>query len=98
MIAVAMLASMAISSPAAISLHILVSVFQKRKFEKSFIWMLLLACIPPLAWMAAWAFADWVPGKAWFLLLLGIAGGYAGILINGISVAQFFNSHSNERA
>lgn len=59
--------------------------------------MLLMASIPPLALTAAWLFADFVPGKVGFVLLLGILSGYAGILYHGISVSQFFNSTQHGR-
>jgi hypothetical protein len=97
MIIVAMLASIVISSPATISLHILAWLSERRKFERSFAWMVLLASIPLLSFVSAWLFADFVPGKVWSLLLLGIASGYVGILSHGISVTQIFNSNQNER-
>jgi hypothetical protein len=97
MIGVVMLASLVISSPATISLHIMMWLSQKGNLEKGFAWMLLLASIPLLSFITAWLFADFVPGKVWFLLLLGMASGYAGILTYGISVSQFFNSNQNER-
>lgn len=93
---VAMLASIVISSPATISLHVLAWLSEKGKFERSFAWMVLMTSIPLLSFVSAWLFADFVPGKVWSLLLLGIASGYVGILSHGISVAQLFNSNQNE--
>jgi hypothetical protein len=97
MIAIAMLSSIVISSPATICLHILTWLFQKTKFEKGFVWVILMASIPPFSFIAAWLFADFVPGKVWFLLLLGILSGYIGILSQGTQVAEFFNSTEYER-
>lgn len=97
MIGITLLASLVLSSPATILLQVLIWLSQRRKLERSFIWMLLMALIPLFALIAAWLFADFVPGKIWFLLLLGIVSGYVGILTHGISVAQFFNSDSREK-
>lgn len=90
-IALAMLASIVISSPATVSLHLMIWLSQKMKLARSFAWMILFASIPLISLIDAWLFADYVPGKVWFLLLIGMASGYAGILSHGISVAQFFN-------
>ena len=97
MIALAMLASIVISSPATISLHLLMWLFKKLNLERSFVWMLLFASIPILSLVVAYLFADFVPGKIWFLLLLGMLSGYVGVLTHAISVAQFFNSYQNEK-
>lgn len=97
MTAIALTASIAISSPAIISLQILVWLFQKTKFERAFMWMLLLSSIPLLSLISAWLFADFVPGKTGFVLLLGMVSGYVGISFHSISVAQIFNSNKNER-
>lgn len=97
LISLAMLASIVISSPATIALHFIVWLSHKRTLERGFLWMVLFASIPLLSLIAACLFADYVPGKVWFLLLLGILSGYVGILSNGISVAQFFNSNKDER-
>jgi hypothetical protein len=91
------LASIVISSPATVSLHLMVWLCRKLKVEKAFAWMVLLASIPLLSLIAACLFADYVPGKVWSLLLLGMLSGYVGILSHGICVAQFFNSCQNER-
>jgi hypothetical protein len=97
MTASAVLASTIISSPPAISLHLLFLLAQKIRMEKSFVWMVLLASIPVSSLIIGWLFADSVPGKLWFLLLLGMLSGYAAILMNSISVSQSFNSFDNER-
>jgi hypothetical protein len=97
MIAVALLASVVLSSPAVVSLQLMVLISKKIKLERGFVWMILMACIPVLALLVAWLFADYVPGKTGFLLLLGIVSGYVGILSHGISVAQFFNSNQYEK-
>jgi hypothetical protein len=97
MIGLAMLASAAISSPATISLHLMMWLFRKRTVERSFVWILLFALIPLLSLITACFFVDYVPGKVWFLLLLGMLSGYVGILTHVISVAQFFNSKKDER-
>lgn len=97
MIIIAMLASIVISSPAMLSLQVFVWLFQKIKFERIFIWMLLLSSIPILSLVVAWLFAEFVPGKIWFVLLLGMLSGYVGLLTNGLSVSQFFNSTQYER-
>lgn len=96
MIGLAMLASTAISSPATISLHLMMWLFRKRRVEQSFVWILLFALIPLLSLVTACFFDDYVPGKIWFLLLLGMLSGYVGILTHAISVAQFFNPEKNE--
>lgn len=88
----AILASIVISSPSTISLHLLFLLSEKRRMEKAFVWMVLLASIPLSSFIAAWLFADLVPGKTWVLLLLGMLSGYTGILINGISVSESLNS------
>ena len=97
MIAVTMIVSIVLSSPATILLHLMMWLTQKRTIERSFAWMFLLASIPLLSFIIAWMFADYVPGKVWFLLLAGMLSGYVGILSHGISVAQLFNSDKNER-
>jgi hypothetical protein len=93
---VAVLASFVISSPSTISLHLLFLLTGKIRMKKGFVWMVLLASIPVSSFIAALLFADYVPGKVWILLLLGILSGYAGILMNGISVSEFFNPSENE--
>jgi hypothetical protein len=65
---------------------------QKIRIHKGFFWMVLFASIPVTSFITALLFAEFVPGKVWFLLLLGILSGYAGILINGITLSQSFNS------
>ena len=97
MIVNAVLASIVISSPATISLQVFAWLFKKMRVEKSFMWMLLLASIPLTSLIIAWLFADFVPGKIGFLLLLGMLSSYVGILAQGISVSQFFNSTEYER-
>lgn len=97
MIGVAVLASAIISSPGTIALQVLAWLFQKIDCEKSFAWMLLMAFIPPLAFITAWLFADFVPGKLWLVLLLSTGSGYVGILSHAISVTQFFNPTQYER-
>jgi hypothetical protein len=97
MITIAMVGSIVISSPATIALHFMMWLSQKRTLERGFLWMVLFASIPLLSLIVACLFADYVPGKVWFLLLLGMLSGYIGILSNGISVAQFFNSNKDER-
>jgi hypothetical protein len=97
MIVIALLASIVISSPAMLSLQVFVWLFQKTTFERGFIWMFLLSSIPVLSLIVAWMFADFVPGKIWFVLLLGMLSGYVGLLTNGLSVSQFFNSTPYER-
>jgi hypothetical protein len=93
----AILACIVISSPPAISLHLLFLLAQKIRIEKNFVWMVLLASVPVSSFIAAWLSADFFPGKLSFLLLLGMLSGYAGILMNSISVSQFFNSTKHER-
>jgi len=97
MIVNAVLASIVISSPATISLQVFAWLFKKMRVEKSFMWMLLLASIPLTSLIIAWLFADFVPGKIGFILLLGMLSSYVGILAQGISVSQFFNSTEYER-
>ena len=97
MIVAAMFASICISSPAMISLHLMLWLFKARALETVFVWMIVLALIPLLSFIAAFLFADFVPGKIWFLLLLGVTSGYFGLLRHGISVSQFFNSTEYER-
>lgn len=97
MVLVAFLAAIVISSPAMISLNLFVWLFQKIKLETGFVWMLLLSSIPVLSLVVAWLSADFVPGKTWFVLLLGMLSGYAGLATNFISVSQFFKSTQYER-
>lgn len=96
MIMIAVLTSLVAGSPALFSLQILLWLSEKIRLQKAFAWMLLLAAIPPLALVVAWLVADYVPGKIWFLLLLGMAGGYIGMLRHAISVSQFFNPDQYE--
>lgn len=97
MLLAAFLAAIVISSPAMISLNLFVWLFQKIKLETGFVWMLLLSSIPVLSLVVAWLSADFVPGKAWFVLLLGMLSGYVGLATNFISVSQFFKSTQYER-
>ena len=97
MIVAAMLASIAISSPATFLLHFMMWLSYKVNLQRSFVWMLLFASIPVMSLVAACLFAAYVPGKVWFLLPLGILSGYVGILSQGFSIAQLFNSKQNER-
>jgi len=90
MIIVALFASIIIVSPVLFSLQIVVLLFKRVQFRRSFMWMLLLSLIPLLSLLVAWMFADFVPGKIWFVLLVGMLGSYTGILKNGISVTQLF--------
>jgi hypothetical protein len=93
----AVLVSIVISSPPTISLHLLFLLAQKIRLERGLVWVVLLASIPVSSFIVAWLFADFVPGKVWFLLQLCMLSGYAGVLINGISVSQFFNSSDYEK-
>jgi hypothetical protein len=88
----AVLASLVISSPSTVSIHLMFLLAQKIRIRKAFFWMVLFASIPVTSFITALLFAEFVPGKVWFLLLLGILSGYAGILINGITLSQSFNS------
>lgn len=97
MIMVAMLASIAISSPATISLHLMMWLSHRVNLEKGFVWMMLFASIPLLSLITAFLFAHYVPGKVWFLLPLGMLGGYVGIFTQGFAIAKFFNSDKDER-
>ena len=97
MIVAAMLASIAISSPATVLLHFMMWLSHKINLQKGFIWMMLFAFIPVMSLVAALLFAAYVPGKVWFLLPLGMLSGYVGILSHGFSIAQLFNSDENER-
>ncbi|HWI90830.1 MAG TPA: hypothetical protein VNT20_06110 [Flavisolibacter sp.] len=97
MITAAMLASIAISSPATLLLHFMMWLSCKTNLQRGFAWMILFASIPVMSLVAACLFAAYVPGKVWFLLPLGILSGYVGILSHGFSIAQVFNSNENER-
>jgi hypothetical protein len=88
----AVLASIVISCPSTISLHLMFLLAQKIRIPKAFFWMVLFASIPVTSFITALLFAEFVPGKVWFLLLLGILSGYAGILTNGITLSQSCNS------
>ena len=92
----AVFASIVISSPPTISVHLMFLLTQNIRMDKGFVWIMIFASIPVSSFIAALLFADFVPGKVWFLLLLGIGSGYAGILINGISLSQSFNSSNHE--
>jgi len=96
-VVIALLASIVISSPALISLQILVWLFQRIKFGWAFLRMPLFSLIPLLSFIVALLFAGFVPGKIWFVLLIGILSGYTGLFKIGISISQFFNSSQNER-
>jgi MFS family permease len=97
MIGVALLASIVLASPATVCLQLVLRLSEKIKLERGFVWMILMASIPLFALLVAWLTADYVPGRTGFLLLLGIASGYVGILSHGISVAHFFNSDRYEK-
>ena len=97
MIMVAILASVAISSPATISLHFMVWLSHKLNLERGFAWMILFASIPLLSLIAACFFAHYVPGKVWFVLPLGMLGGYVGIFTQGLAISKLFNQDKNER-
>jgi FtsH-binding integral membrane protein len=97
MVAIAMLASIVLSAPALVSLQLVLWLSQKIKLERGFVWMVLMAFIPLLALLLAWLFADYVPGKTGFLMLLGMASGYVAVLSYGISIAQFFNPNGYEK-
>ena len=97
MIAIAMLASIVLSAPAMLSLQLLLWITQKVKLERGFIWMVLMAFIPLLALLVARLFADYVPGKTGFVMLLVMASGYSAILSCGISIAQFFKPDGYEK-
>ena len=97
MIMVAILASVAISSPATISLHFMVWLSHKLNLERGFAWMILFASIPLLSLIAACLFAHYVPGKVWFVLPLGMLGGYVGIFTQGLAISKLFNQDKNER-
>ena len=97
MVVAALLASIAISSPATFLLHLIMWLSHKTNLQKGFAWMMLFAFIPVMSLVAACLFAAYVPGKVWFLLSLGILSGYVGIISHGFSIAQAFNSNENER-
>jgi hypothetical protein len=92
----AVLASVVISSPALVSLQVLLWLSQKADMEKSFAWMLLLAFIPPLALLVGWLLSGFVPGKTGFLLLLGSLSAYTAVFAHALSVSRFFNTTTNE--
>ena len=97
MIGAAMLASVALSSPATVLLHFMMWLSQKINLERGFVWMVLFASIPLMSLVAACLFAAYVPGKVWFLLPLLIISGYVGIFTQGLSITKLFNSYKNER-
>lgn len=97
MIVAAILASIVISSPATVLLHFMMWLSHRTNLQRGFIWMMLFAFIPVMSLVAACLFAAYVPGKVWFLLLLGMLSGYVGILSHGFSIAQLFNSSQDER-
>jgi hypothetical protein len=90
MIALSLFASMILASPALISLQVVICLCQRINFENTFLWMLLLSFIPLLSLAAAWMFSDFVPGKVWFLLLLGMLGSYVALGIHAVIVSQLF--------
>lgn len=92
MIILAVLAASVIGSPAVISLQIVIWLYQRIHFERIFMWMLLLSVIPLLSLIAAWLFADFVPGKIWFILLLGMFSSYLAISKHAVSVSKLFNA------
>ena len=96
MTAITVVASLVIGSPPLFSLQILLWLSKKLHLQKSFAWILLLAFIPPFALITGWLMADFVPGRPWSLLLLGMFSGYVGILAHGISVSKFFNPNEDE--
>ena len=91
MIALALFTSIVLASPALISLQIVIWLCQGINFENTFMWMLLLSFIPLLSLAAACMFSDFVPGKVWFLLLLGMLSSYIALGKHAVIVSQLFN-------
>jgi len=92
MIVLAVFAATVLASPALISLQIVIWLYHRINFEKTFTWMLLLSFIPLLSLVLASMFADFVPGKVWFILLLGMFGSYIALGKHAVSVSQLFDT------
>jgi hypothetical protein len=89
-IALALFTSIVLASPALISLQIVIWLCQRINFENTFMWMLLLSIIPLLSLLTAWMFSDFVPGKIWFVLLLGMLSSYIALVKHAVIVSQLF--------
>lgn len=87
-----LLSCLIISAPFTVFLHLIFWMIQKIRAVKVFFWMVLMASVPLLAFFPAEMFANRLPGDPWFLFLVGVSAAYTGILTNGISIAQIFNS------
>jgi hypothetical protein len=88
----ALVASLAISAPALVSVQAALWTMKRIRTTRAFLWMLLMASIPLFALVPACLLADAVPGKTWFLVVLGVGSGYIGMLAQGGSIAQLLNS------
>ncbi|MFL5741733.1 MAG: hypothetical protein ACJ75B_16015 [Flavisolibacter sp.] len=88
--------ALAIGLAPATALFIVFCLLQKIRISRVASWILLMALMTILQWIAAFMLVDHLPGDKTDLAGLGILGGYSGILGQALSISQIFNSYVYE--
>ena len=86
------MASLLISTPALVIVNAFWWLIKNITMSLSFVWILMLSCIPLMVAIPAFVLADNLPGDAVFLMVLGMLSCYVGILSHAGSIAVLFKS------
>ena len=84
------------SAPLVMLLHLVFGILKRVRLSGAAAWIILLAAVPVLAFIPAKLFVNWIPGDIAALTALGVVSGYFGILAQGISISELFNSFQYE--
>lgn len=85
-----------ISTPPVLLLHLLIILLKKIRLSTGAAWMVLFGCVPITAFITATLLVDVLPGDTGALAALAILSSYFGILSQGFSIAELFNSFQYE--
>jgi len=91
-----LLLALVMSAPPVMLLHFVFTILRKIHLSKAAAWIVLLSAVPLLAFTAARFFVNLIPGDTMVLTALGILSGYFGILCQGLSISELFNSFQYE--
>ncbi|HUQ66587.1 MAG TPA: hypothetical protein VM101_10545 [Flavitalea sp.] len=96
MILFELLTSLLLALPAIASVFFSLLLIRMLQLNKIAGWMLIFTILPIVSILPALQLSEAVPGDIILITSLSTASGYAGILSNGISISELFNSYSYE--
>jgi hypothetical protein len=88
--------SLLLAIPAIASVLISLLLTKMLQLNKIAGWMLLFTILPLVSILPGLQLSEAVPGDTILVTALSTASGYAGILSNGISISELFNSYTYE--